>query len=130
MIKFVSAWSKSMVFTGYFGFLHQRSRSLNYYWIQFNTHNYNVCLFLWYIFWYVILVTHVFGSSWSWSYGRFTTTYAINALTLWVRVPLRRGVVDTMLCDKVCPWHAVGRWFSPVFSAIKSDRHDVTGILL
>jgi len=44
----------------------------------------------------------------------FTTIYAISAyhlLTLWVRIPLRRGVFDTILCDKVCQLFAVGLWF-------------------
>jgi len=41
-------------------------------------------------------------------------------------------VLDT-LCNKVCQWLATGRWFSPgipVFSTNKSDRLDVTEILL
>jgi len=52
---------------------------------------------------------------------------------LWVRIPFRRGVLDTTLCDKVCPWLATGRWFSPgtpVSSTNKTDRHDITEILL
>jgi hypothetical protein len=39
-----------------------------------------------------------------------------------------RGVLDTTLCDKVCQWLAVGRWFSPgtpVSSTNKTDRHDI-----
>jgi hypothetical protein len=28
--------------------------------------------------------------------------------TLWVRIPLRRGVLDTTLCDKVCQWLTAG----------------------
>jgi hypothetical protein len=47
--------------------------------------------------------------------------------------PLRRGVLDTTLCDKVCHWLAAGWWFSPgaPFSATnKIDRHDITEILL
>ena len=28
---------------------------------------------------------------------------------------LCRGVLDTILCDKVCQLLATGRWFSPVF---------------
>ena len=36
-----------------------------------------------------------------------------SPLTLWVRVPLRRGVLDTTVCDKVCQWLATSRWFSP-----------------
>jgi hypothetical protein len=27
---------------------------------------------------------------------------SLSPLTLWVRIPLRRGVLDRMLCDKVC----------------------------
>ena len=34
--------------------------------------------------------------------------------TLWVQTPLRRGVLDTTLCDKVCQWLATGWWFPPV----------------
>jgi hypothetical protein len=39
----------------------------------------------------------------------------------------------TTLCDKVCRWLATGRWFSlglPFFSTNKTDRHDITKILL
>ena len=46
---------------------------------------------------------------------------------------LRRGVLDTTLCDKVCQWIAAGRWFSPgttVSSTNKTDRHDIDEILL
>jgi len=44
-----------------------------------------------------------------------------------------RGVLDATLCDKVCQWLATGRGFSPgtpVSSNNKTDRHDVTEILL
>ena len=44
-----------------------------------------------------------------------------------------RGVLDTTLCDKVCEWLATIRWFSssaPVSSNNKTDRHDITEILL
>ena len=44
-----------------------------------------------------------------------------------------RGVLDTMLCCKVCQWLPTGRWFSPctsVSSTNKTDRHDITEILL
>ena len=34
------------------------------------------------------------------------------------------------LCDKVCQWLATGRWFSPVSSTNKTDRHDIAEILL
>jgi hypothetical protein len=54
----------------------------------------------------------------------------LSPLTLWVWIPLRRGVFDTTLVDEVCQWLAAGRWFSPVSSTNKSDRHDITEILL
>jgi len=44
-----------------------------------------------------------------------------------VRIPLKRGVLDTTLCDKVCQRLATGRWFCPgtlVSSTNKTDRHD------
>jgi hypothetical protein len=44
--------------------------------------------------------------------------------------PFRHGVHDTTLYDKACQWLATGRWFSPVSSTTKTDRHDITEILL
>jgi hypothetical protein len=46
----------------------------------------------------------------------FTTTYAISAYHHWCcefEPHSWRGVFDATLCDKVCQWHATGRWFSP-----------------
>jgi hypothetical protein len=43
------------------------------------------------------------------------------------------SVLDTALCDTVCQWLTIGRWFSPgtlVSSTNKSDRHAITEILL
>ena len=43
------------------------------------------------------------------------------------------GVLDTTLCDKVCHWLVAGWWFCegiPVFSTNKTDRHDITEIVL
>ena len=57
----------------------------------------------------------------------------LSLLKLWVRFLLRRGVLDTTFCDKVCQWLAAGRWFSPstpVSSTNKTDRHDINIILL
>ena len=57
----------------------------------------------------------------------------LSPLTLWVRTPFMRGVLDTTLCDKVYQWLATGRWFSPgspVSSTNKTDRNDITEILL
>ena len=45
-------------------------------------------------------------SSWSWPYGSWIYNYLCNQclspLTLWVRIPLRRGMLEITLCDKVC----------------------------
>jgi hypothetical protein len=42
------------------------------------------------------------------SYGSWIYNYLCNQclspLTLWVQIPLRWGVLDTTLCDKVCQW--------------------------
>ena len=44
-----------------------------------------------------------------------------------------QGVLDTTLCDKVCQWLTADQWFSqgiPVSSTNKTERHDITEILL
>jgi len=73
------------------------------------------------------------GPSWSWSYGSWVFNYLFNQrlspLMLWVRISLMWGVLDTT----VCQWLAKGRWFSPgiqISSTNKTDRHDITEILL
>ena len=41
--------------------------------------------------------------------------------------------VDKTLCDQFCQWLAAGQWFSPgipISSTNKTDRHDITEILL
>jgi hypothetical protein len=35
-----------------------------------------------------------------------------------------------LLCDKVCQWLAIGQWFFSGTSTYKTDRHDITEILL
>ena len=62
-----------------------------------------------------------------------TTTYAISAYhqMLWVQILIRAKC--TTLCDKVCQWLATGQWLSPgspLSSTNKTDRHDITEILL
>jgi hypothetical protein len=55
----------------------------------------------------------------------------LSPLMLWVRISIRARC--TTWCDKVCQWLATGRWFSlgiPVYSTNKTDRHDITEILL
>jgi hypothetical protein len=50
---------------------------------------------------------------------------------LWVRIPLRQGKFNKTLCDKVCQWlNGSLVIFSPVSSTNKTDRHDITEILL
>ena len=75
--------------------------------------------------------------SWSWWYGSWIYKYLCNQylspLTLLVRTLLGWGILDTMLCDKVCQWLATGWWFSPdnpVSSTNKTDRHNIAEILL
>ena len=44
-----------------------------------------------------------------------------------------RDVLDTTLNEKVCQWLKTGRWFSPgapISFTKKTDRHDITAILL
>ena len=56
-----------------------------------------------------------------------TTTSCEFESRLW------RGILDTILCDKVCQWLATGRLFSlgtPISSTNTTDRHDITEIVL
>ena len=75
-------------------------------------------------------------SSWSWSYSSWIYNYMyIKFLWLLKLFEHRswRHVPDTTLCDKVCHWLSVGRWFSPgtpVSSINKTDRHNITEIFL
>jgi hypothetical protein len=56
--------------------------------------------------------------TWSWSYGCSIYNYLCNQclspLKVWGRIPLRRGLLNTTLCDKVCQWLTAGQWFSPI----------------
>ena len=64
----------------------------------------------------------------------FTTTYAISAYYHWCcEFESRSGRCEQHYVIKVCQWLATGRWFSlgtPVSSTNKTDRHDITEILL
>ena len=67
------------------------------------------------------------GPSWSWSCGKWIYNYLckrwLSPLTFWVPNTLSRSVLDTTLCDKVCQWFVVDRWFSldtPVSSTNKN----------
>jgi hypothetical protein len=70
-----------------------------------------------------------------WSWG-ITTAYAISAYHNW-RCEFKscswEGVLDTILCDKVCQLLPADLWFSPstlVSSINKTDCHDIAEILL
>jgi len=84
----------------------------------------------------VVLYKHFMykGLSWPWSYGSWIYNYLCNQclspLTLRVQISLWRGVLETTLCDQVCQWLEAGWWFSPVSSTNKTNRHDITGMLL
>ena len=72
-----------------------------------------------------------------WSYVSWIYIYlrnqCLSPLTLWFRIPIKRVVLDTTFCDKVLQWLATIRWFStntPISSTNKTDRHDITDILL
>jgi hypothetical protein len=72
---------------------------------------------------------------WPSSYGSWIYNYLCNQclspLILWIRISIRARC--TTLCDKVCQWLATVLWFSagpPVSSTNKSDRRDITEILL
>ena len=64
----------------------------------------------------------------------FTTTYALSAYHHWCcEFEPRSGRSVQHYVIKFCQWRATGRWFSvgtPVSSANKTDRHDITEILL
>ena len=90
-----------------------------------------------FLFTVAIITIFLEGPSWSISYGSWVYDYlwiqCQSPLILWVRTPLKRGVLDTTLCDKVCQWLVAGRWFSPgtdVSFTNKTDRHDIAAILL
>jgi hypothetical protein len=72
--------------------------------------------------------------SWSWLYGSWIYNYMCNQnlspLTLWVWIPLRRGVLDTTLYDKVCQWFVtltqeilIGFWSTVPWCHLKFCNH-------
>jgi hypothetical protein len=109
----------SLLYVFFFLNTHDLNTNLNHCWLKQNTvtNTFHVSI--------LTSFNMIFGPSWSWSYGSW-----IYNLMLWVRIPLRRGVLDTTLCDKIWKWLVTGRWFSPVSTTNKTDRHDITEILL
>jgi hypothetical protein len=68
------------------------------------------------------------------SYGSLIYSYlcnqCISPLALWFRIPLRRGVLDTTLCDKVCQWLAAGCSFSLGTKPYRISCRDLINIFL
>jgi len=63
----------------------------------------------------------------------FTTTCAHHHWSCAFGSSSWRKVLNKILCDKVCQWLAAAGWFSPstpVSSTDKTDRHDITEIVL
>ena len=90
------------------------------------------------VFWFSLLIIIYFcfclffGSYGSWIYNNLCNQCLLS-ITLWVQIRSWRSVLDTTLCDKACQWLATVRWFSsgtPVSFTNKTDRHDMTEILL
>ena len=72
------------------------------------------------------------GHAGSWIYN-FICNQCLLSLKLRVRIPLRRDVFNTTLCNKICQWLVAGRWLSldtSVSSTNKTDRHDISEIFL
>ena len=64
---------------------------------------------------------------------KYLCNQCLSPLALWIWIPLRWGVLDTTLSDKVSQWLSAGRWFStgtPISSTNKTDCLDIIEILL
>ena len=59
----------------------------------------------------------------SWIYNYLSNQFP-SPLTLWLRIPLRRSVLDTTLSDQVCQWLVAGLWFSPGNPVSSTNRTD------
>jgi len=74
------------------------------------------------------------GLSSSWSYGNLCCNYVCNQCLSPHTFEFPHGELYSIQhCDKVCQWLAAGWWFSkgtPISCINKTDRHDITGILL
>ena len=60
---------------------------------------------------------------------KYLCNQCLSPLMLWVRIPLRRGVLKTTLCDKACQWLTARQWFSTgtlVFSTNKTDSQNIS----
>ena len=74
----------------------------------------------------------VFTENWSRHIHIFVLTFPFPTELSWVSF-FYNSLNSSKLCDKICQWLATGRWFfpgTPVSSSNKTDRHDITEILL
>jgi hypothetical protein len=124
---------RSMVFSGYSGFLHTKT------WPEFPYFIWHGHFFLcvqrvkargdcslcwyWWNCWPLLFrlsfYNHLLQLN-CWLVVATNSNQCLSPLTLWVRTPLRRG---TILCDTVCQWLAAGRWFSLVTN-ITNNRNN------
>ena len=131
---FLTKWSLLWIFDetsfcSYFNSKRLSNSEISYIW--------KVHLYMDFFLKLIVFVGTYRSMSCSWSYGSWIYNYLCNqclsSLTLWVRIPSLRGVLDTTSCDKVRQWPTTGRWFSPdtqVSPINKIDRYDITEILL
>ena len=59
--------------------------------------------------------------------------YILSNIFYWKNVICLYILLETTLCEKVCQWLAISRWFfpgTPVSSTNKTDHYDITEILL
>ena len=66
-------------------------------------------------------------------YLYYLVCFHVSLLHFRMQSTAQARCTHTTLCDKVYQWLATGRWFSPgtlVSSTNKTDRHDITEILL
>jgi hypothetical protein len=79
-------------------------------------------------------IRYIMLPSWSWSYVSWIYNdlcdQCISPLTLWVWFPLRRGVLDTTVCDKVYQWFVQVGGFRRVFRFSPPIKLTGTEILL
>ena len=79
----------------------------------------------------IVWSLHGFYGSSVVGFYNYVCIHCLSVLKLWVIIPL--GVLYTTLCNKVWRWLTTCRWFSPDTpgsSINKTDRHDITEILL
>jgi hypothetical protein len=96
--------------------------------ICFWNNKFDLKSFQWFYIRYIML------PSWSWSYVSWIYNdlcdRCISPLTLWVWFPLRRGVLDTTVCDKVYQWLVQVVGFRRVFRFSPPMQLTGTEILL